>query len=368
MQNRPEYYVGVDTHKYIHTACILNYDMDNLLTFTFDNIPSEYDEAMNKILEVTKCDDIIFGLEDVQSFGLLFSHCVSEKGYIVKHVNPASASVYRNRQSNYYKTDDYDTYCVAKVLKDDYKKLHQQLEKVYPGYTKFFCEIQTRSALAFYKHFPSARYLEGYTSETLTIEMKRYTKIFKESTAKKILDTVNDNPVPFADEVIESTIIDLIDDIYDREEKIKELDTKLEPLIKETGYKLETIPGVSITMASSLISIIQNVDRFKTPSKLARYSGIAPVPVGSGGKHKEKSSKKGHRGLRAIFYRMAVGMIAVNKTKEARYPMYRDYYLKKLSEGKTTSQAMVCLMRQLVNLIHSMMKNKTEWRPSQYQD
>ena len=103
MQNRPEYYVGVDTHKYIRTACILNYDMDNLLTFTFDNIPSEYDEAMNKILEVTKCNDIIFGLEDVQSFGLLFSHCVSEKGYIVKHVNPASASVYRDKQPNYQK-------------------------------------------------------------------------------------------------------------------------------------------------------------------------------------------------------------------------------------------------------------------------
>ena len=33
----------------------------------------------------------------------------------------------------------------------------------------------------------------------------------------------------------------------------------------------------------------------------------------------------------------------------------------KISEGKTKSQALVCVMRRLVNIIYGMMKNKTEY-------
>ncbi len=63
IQMKPSFYVGLDTHKYIHTACVMNYDEDNLLTFTFKNEPQYYEEALHKILEVTKTMNIIFGLE-----------------------------------------------------------------------------------------------------------------------------------------------------------------------------------------------------------------------------------------------------------------------------------------------------------------
>jgi len=35
---------------------------------------------------------------------------------------------------------------------------------------------------------------------------------------------------------------------------------------------------------------------------------------------------------------------------------------RKLADGKTKKQALICVMRRLVNIIYSMMKNKTEYR------
>jgi len=36
--------------------------------------------------------------------------------------------------------------------------------------------------------------------------------------------------------------------------------------------------------------------------------------------------------------------------------------MRKISEGKTKYQALVCVMRRLVNIIYGMMANRTEYR------
>ncbi len=397
--NKPSFYIGIDSHKFTHTACVINYDTEKLLTFTFKNELQYFDEVLQKILSITKTKNIIFGLEDVNSFGLHFSQFLTDKQYLVKHVNPAFANAYRASLPNFHKSDMYDSFCVAKVLKDSYKELpsfqyeqvfssirllsgqrtilakqkatnykllHQQLEKVYPGYTQFFSSIHTRSGLSFFQHFPSQRYLKGYTKEKLVKEMKQHTKIFRITTAEKILHIVRVNKLPYHDVIVEETIIELVNDILVKEAKIERLEQLLEPLIKETGYQLQTIPGVSIATAAMLISHIGNIHRFKSERQLAKFCGIAPVSIGSGGKDFEQSSKGGNRQLRATFYFLAVGSITVNKEDTARHPMFRDYFLRKLLEGKSKSQAMVCIMRQLVKIIFSMMKNKTEWKQPDY--
>jgi transposase len=196
-------------------------------------------------------------------FGLLFSHYLEQQGYTVKHVNPAYANAFRASLPNFHKSDDFDAFCVAKVLKDsyqqlpsftyeqvfsnirllvgqrtilakqkatNYKLLHQQLEKVYPGYTSFFSSIHTRGALAFFTHFPSSRFLKGYTKEMLVEEMKQHTRIFRMDTAEKILRIVRANIVPYKDEIVEESIKELIQDILTKESKIKRLEELVSPL------------------------------------------------------------------------------------------------------------------------------------------
>lgn len=42
-------------------------------------------------------------------------------------------------------------------------------------------------------------------------------------------------------------------------------------------------------------------------------------------------------------------------------PYYYEYYQQRLAAGKTKTQAIICIMRKLVDLVYALMKNKTEY-------
>ena len=129
------------------------------------------------------------------------------------------------------------------------------------------------------------------------------------------------------------------------------------------GYKLEIMPGIDTVTACALVSQIGDVNRFKSADKLARFAGIAPVKFSSAGKGKDKKSKQGNRTLHGIFYFLAIQQVQVSRgTKVPRNPVFYDYYQRKIKEGKTKMQALVCVIRRLVNIIYGMMKSKTEYK------
>ncbi|NTU23285.1 transposase [Brevibacillus sp. HB1.2] len=93
---------------------------------------------------------------------------------------------------------------------------------------------------------------------------------------------------------------------------------------------------------------------------MVRLAGIAPVNFSSGGKGTNKKSKLGNRILHGLFYNLAVQQVQVSKgSKKSRNPLFYEYFNRKKEEGKTPTQALVCVMRRLVNIIYGMMKNKT---------
>ena len=42
--------------------------------------------------------------------------------------------------------------------------------------------------------------------------------------------------------------------------------------------------------------------------------------------------------------------------------VFREYYLKRVAEGKNKQQALICIARRLVNIVYGMLKNHTEYR------
>ena len=75
------------------------------------------------------------------------------------------------------------------------------------------------------------------------------------------------------------------------------------------------------------------------------------------------ASKQGNRELHGIFYFLAVQQVQISRgSKIPRNQAFYNYYQKKMKEGKSKGQALVCAMRRLANIIFSMMKNRTEYR------
>ena len=59
---------------------------------------------------------------------------------------------------------------------------------------------------------------------------------------------------------------------------------------------------------------------------------------------------------------LAIQQVQVSKVSEKpRNPVFHDYYHRKIAEGKTKKQALVCVMRRLVNIVYGMMKHRTSY-------
>ncbi|KAF1084895.1 Transposase [Sporotomaculum syntrophicum] len=217
MQRRENYlYVGMDLHKDTHTAVLVNCWNEKLDVIVIENKPSEFNKLAKEVDKAALRLNLspIYGLEIAYGYGRSLAVWLIEKGYTVKDVNPSLAYDQRKSAPMMKKNDEHDAYCVATVLinqlhtlpdakpednhwtlsqlvnrRDTLVKygirlkngLHEQLTNAYPSYRKFFCEIDRKTALYFWKTYPSPGHLKGKTAEELRAELKaissNYTKV-----------------------------------------------------------------------------------------------------------------------------------------------------------------------------------------------
>ena len=243
-------------------------------------------------------------------------------------------------------------------------QLHEQITMAYPSYKLFFQDISRQTALYFWGNYPSEKYLKGKTPESLAEELRqRSHNQCSISKCQIILDAVQKDhtkPMEFQDtrDVITRG---LVKDLLHYEEQLKEVDNELEQMYHAMGCTLATIPGVNITTAVKILSEIGDINRFPNPAKLAQFAGIAPIKLSSAGKGKDKASKQGNRRLQATLFFLAIQMIQTSTKGKARNPIFRDYYDRKLTEGKSAKQVLICIARRMVNIIYGMLKNQTEY-------
>jgi len=121
---------------------------------------------------------------------------------------------------------------------------------------------------------------------------------------------------------------------------------------KDPSLKLlRTIPGCGAILAAMIIAEIKDINRFRSSSALARYTGVAPRQHSSSTKAKKYTDRRGNRKLNYALFQLAVSQTQLRKTKQGS-----AYYQKKLSKGKTKLHAIRCLKRRLVNIIYYMLK------------
>ncbi|MHA4132539.1 IS110 family RNA-guided transposase [Bacillus cereus] len=397
MHNRQNYlYVGVDLHKEHHTAVIINCWQEKLGEIQFENKPSAFSKFLLEVeTYVSDGLSVVFGLEDVGGYGRALAKYLVDHEQVVKEVNPALSFLERKSQVMIHKNDSWDAECVARILINKFNQLpdakpndllwsiqqlvsrrnalvkaqsalknqlHIQLNHHYPSYKKFFSELDGKTALAFWQQYPSPSCLEGVSIKKLTaflLDVSNNTCSVKK--ASDILKLVKEDGQTMKEyqEMRNFLVRSIVREIEFKKKEMKYIERELKQLVNLLDYQLETMPGIELVTASALIAEIGDVRRFPNANKLARFAGIAPVYFGSGGKGKTHKSKQGNRALHALFYNLAVQQVQVAKgSKMPRNPVFHAYYQKKLKEGKTKGQALVCIMRRLVNIIYGMMKYK----------
>jgi len=261
-------------------------------------------------------------LENACGYGRSLAVWLIEQGYVVKDVNPALSCEQRKSAPTTEKNDEHDAWCVATVLINNLHKLpdaqpedahwtlsqlvsrrdtlvkdgtrlknglHEQISVSYPSYQRFFCEIDRKTALYFWRTYPSPIHLQNKTADELYAELKAIARITKKEKAELILDCVqNDGDTGRDYQESRDFITQSLARCLERQkEELAFTDTEIDKMLLQFDYKLTSVPGISTAIASKLIAEIGNISRFKNADKLARYAGIAPVKFSSAGKGKE---------------------------------------------------------------------------------
>lgn len=119
---------------------------------------------------------------------------------------------------------------------------------------------------------------------------------------------------------------------------------------------LASIPGIGPTIAATLISEIGTVTRFPSGKSLVAYAGLDPKVRQSGItlKRNTRITKRGSPYLRRSLYIAA--SIAQRHDQELR-----DYFTKKMSEGKAYKEATVAVARKLLNRVYAVWKRGTPY-------
>ncbi len=393
-------YVGVDCHKYTHTASIINAFNDVLGTITFTNDIAGFN-SLTQLVSKNTDENItaVYGLEDCKHLGHALSSHLLSKNYIVKVINPKYTHTERQNSPIISKTDTIDSLCLAKVTLDrldslpnaanddlfwtlkqlckmrealmnnsiDYRhKLHAQLLHHYPNYPKFFGDFDCKTALALWETYPNPSMLKSAPiSDFVDLICKTSNNLFKPEKAYEILNYVNQYDYALIDYQDERDLLikTLVKSIRYNNEQVISMDKEIDLVVQKTGYKLDTFICIDKVLSAKIISEIGNINRFSSADKLAKYAGIAPVCFSSGSKDKKVNNKYGNRSLNAYIFLVACGHInpGTKRAKKICSPIFFDYYLKKISQGKTKHQAIVHVMRRIITIIYGMMKNKTEY-------
>lgn len=354
--NRAEtLFVGVDVHKDTHTAVGLSPFGEKIFGVTIGNEGKDFlslleqanNEAEKRGLSVQ------FGLEDVHSWGERLSSFLVEAGVPVRSVAPVLVDHNRRKTTHPEKSDPLDAKGVAEVMiqKIDTLPMYTITEEA-----KKAKNIRELSLEREWLVKERARLKNQLHMLLHRIHNTKYRTMFKDPFSLKAMRHWMKSMPKGTDAVLVRRMKRAVRRLRDLRSEILEIEKELAILIKNSGHTIETANGCGTVIASEIIGEIGDIDRFKTPGALAKYAGCAPREHSSGKTKRYRKTRSGNRRLNRAFHRMALSQISRMGNNAAR-----NYFKKKISEGKTKSQALVCLRRQMVNIVWMMMKHKTEY-------
>jgi hypothetical protein len=140
------------------------------------------------------------------------------------------------------------------------------------------------------------------------------------------------------------------EDLRGIDARIRETRNKLAAAVRAAGTSLTGLFGVGPVIAAAVIGDVRHVSRFPDRDHFAAYNGTAPIEVSSGGRKIWRLSRRGNRRLNHAIHMAAVTQIRYLHSEG------RTYYQKKLAEGKTGTEALRALKRQVSDAIFARLQ------------
>ncbi len=147
--------------------------------------------------------------------------------------------------------------------------------------------------------------------------------------------------------------------IEELETQIKQTLSPQQPQDSFPGENLFTIPGVGDKTIAAVLSYLgADGSNFSTSTDAVGYVGYFPKIYQSGQTQRDNTiCKRGPKLLRWALYMAAVASLKHNREM-------RTLYHRKLSQGKTEKQALICVGKKLLQIMLAMLKSGEPYNPA----
>ena len=373
------YYVGLDISKYKHD-CFICTETGEVIqeNLSFANTNEGFCELLNLLKSLDNSKQIRIGFEATGHYGMNLKLFLEKNNYSFMEFNPALVKKFIAGQTlRRTKTDKKDAIQITKYLISvDYKphptqfyhkyslksltRLREKLVK-----QRSYYEVQITNILdvtfpelkpAFDNSFSATLFfiLNKYKTAEKIANMRDYESIKKVSHGKfpyakflKIKE-LSKNTVGECNDIFEFELTCLLTLHSTIQKEIKELESKIEEIIKELDPPTLSIKGIGIISCAGIIAEFGDISRFKSADAMVAFAGLEPSISESGTEsHTGKMVKHGSEHLR--YYLMNVAEYVF-----LHEPIFTEYYYKKRNEGKCHRVVCNHIAKKLIRIIYKL--------------
>lgn len=388
------YFVGIDIAKYHHDCFVLDHHGEVLnKPFRFDNNFEGFKVFLSVLENLSSSGDKIkIGFEATGHYGNNLKHSLIKSGYDFMEIHPVL--IHRFSKSSTLrktKTDTIDVQLITSYLMSvEYKpystefyhinslksltrsrdalikerslqlvRLTNILDTIFPEFKPFFSS-SLKSATAQYL-------LTNYTTPSKISRMTQasYDKmkhVLRRTISYARFSELRDiakNTVGSHDQLLEFQLHIYLDLYTVLDHHINKIDSLIVSTFSEIKSFIQTIPGIGIISAATILAEIGSVSLFDNPSQLVAFCGLDPAFYQSGQSEQTgRMVKRGSSYLRKAIMNCAQYTLLHN-------PHFYDYYRKKRKEGKAHRVALSHVAKKLIRIIFTLETKQVDFNPDE---
>jgi len=337
--------IGIDPHKGSHTAVAISSDEKVIASVRVESSRRQVDRL---VAFAAPWPQRVWAVEGAAGVGRLLAQQLVARGERVLDVPPSLSTrvrVLSGRSGR--KTDAHDARAVAIAALHNPNLVEVALEDFSRGLRLLSDRrgqlVASRTQAVTRLHSLLAELVEGGAPQSLTAEK-----------AAVILRSIRHSTD--VDVIRKELARDLLDDVKRLDAKLAANQARIVEAVSASGTTLTEIPGIGPVTAAKIIGHTGLIGRFPDRGHYASYAGTAPIEASSGAVERHRLSRRGNRQLNSALHGVAI--------TQMRHPgPGRDFYDRKIAEGKTRGEARRALKRHLSDKVFATLVTDAQRSP-----
>ncbi|MCC5893851.1 MAG: IS110 family transposase [Alkalibacterium sp.] len=389
------FFLGIDIGKRSHVASVMNEEGKVILKgFSFPNSIEGGEKLLQKINSLSPVDQFKVGMEATGHYWLSLFSFLDEHDFLIHVINPIQTDGWRKgTEIRKRKNDSIDSVLIADLMRygtfvetslsdenifslkqlsryrtylvgtaSDFKrKIIAVLDQVFPEYDTLFSKVgifgkASKEVLLELSSPDAINHISAETLADLLSEASRNRLGIKKAEQLKTAAS-NSFGVKFAQEAFTFQLRSMIEQLKFLEIQISDTEKEIKKIMDDINSVIETVPGIGPINGATILGEIGDINKFSSPAKLVAYAGIDASVTQSGefeGTH-NVMSKRGSPYLRKALFSAAL-------VASRHDPVLREFYEKKISEGKHHLTALGAVSRKLCYIIYAILKKNEPYK------